>query len=297
MSDQLENPELEPAKITENGENSDPQPAEKETDSKKAKLLPAETAEKETEKETAKKEKPEAKKTEKKEEEEEKKVKKTPSLPKAQLSIAQLGQKVSVSWPLYFPNLNVPNTDARTLAQDAADMLQLIRETNSGNSKKLQNTADLVDINALINTGANALKAAIKLHNPTVKKLSTIYAAYGLETTKPNYNKFPADNATRSESLLALINQLQTPNNPIVNSLQTPFTLADWINLQQRHANLWSESENLRQLRSNNTNEIAKLHEKIKTQLKRVYQYMTGVYSREELPRKKRLMGFLKESF
>lgn len=311
MSDQPENPNLELSQNTENGNNSNSTTETTTNDKPTAnnKLTAKTKAEERAEAKAIAKaeakakakaiadEKAKAKAIAKAKNAEEKKVKKTSSLPKSHLAISQLGQKVAISWPTHFANLNVPDTDARTLAQDAADMLQLIREANDSDSRKLQNTVDLANVNALINTGTNALKAAIKLHNPTVKKLSTIYAAYGLETNKSGANKFAADNAIRNEQILQLIDQLQTANNTIVGSLQAPFTLRDWINLQQQHATLWANSENLRQLRSNNANEIAKLYEKIRTQLKRVYQYMTGVYSREELPRKKRLMGFLKESF
>ncbi len=226
-----------------------------------------------------------------------KKVKKTSSLPKSHLAVSQLGQKVATSWTTHFANLNVPDTDARILAQDATDMLNLIRQSNESSSRKLQNTSELAAINTLINTATNALKAAIKLHNPTLKNLNAIYAAYGLETVSNSTKRLATDNSVRNEQMLKLIEALQTPNNAITNTLQPPFALRDWINLQQQHANLWAESENLRQLRSNNANEIGKLHDKINTQLKRIHQYMTGVYSREELARKKRLMGFLKESF
>lgn len=224
-------------------------------------------------------------------------IRKTGNLPKSHLAIGLLGQKVSQSWPLHFANLVVPEVDYRDLGQDATELLRLVQQSGDIASQKLENTLNLSAINALIDTGATAIKAAIKLTQPAVKNLSAVYVAYGMEIIVNKGVKFAADNSVRSQQLVKLLAQLQTPNNSILNLLQAPFTFADWRNLQIQHAAAWAESENLRQTRSNTAMEVANLYEKIKNQLNRVAKYMTAIYDRQDIARKKRLMGFLKESF
>lgn len=210
-----------------------------------------------------------------------------------QRATAALGAKICINWDTHFSTLQVPDVSKLLLEHNANILSNAIDAVYKIAANKQVNTVALKATNKALDVAVSRLKKQLKVLYPT-NQLHSVYAAYGLVINHKNMYVLPIDNTERQAKLNLLLNKLQEVGNPILSLPDIGFS--HWLQLQSKHSNLWLESENLRQERSNTTQLVRDKYELVLNDIKRVHSYMAFVFDKNELATRRRLMGFLKES-
>jgi hypothetical protein len=220
--------------------------------------------------------------------------KKRSDIPTRKISTAQLGLEIGNNWDNKFPNLQVPNLNARTLQQTSQRLKDLLTAGELNLNQLKQNTVDLAALNKDINLKVRTLKNYIKIQCIGQPKtaVTAMYSSYGLIELS-NIYALPRDNGFRQTALLSLVAKLQEPNNPI--AMQT-YGLRFWSDLQAHHSQYWNTSNQARANKSNYADQTEQLVIEVQKNLQHIRQCMKMQYSGLELNRQKRYIGFLKES-
>ncbi len=225
-------------------------------------------------------------------EDEEKKTR-VSDIPNRQRATAALGNKVYINWSAHFGTLQVPNVSQQVLETNARTLSAAIDAADRNESSKRGNTADLQAVNKAIDQAVGKLKTSLKvLYDKNL--LESVYLSYGLLQDSKDMYKMPVDNTVREAKLRLLIDKLQEANNPVL--AMPNLDLNAWFQLQRAHSRLWLDSENLRQERSTLTQLVRDTHVLVQADVKRVHNYMSFAFSKNELAARRRQMGFLKES-
>jgi hypothetical protein len=220
--------------------------------------------------------------------------KKKKSRPVGQVALGTLANRLATSLQNTSGTFNVPDVNLRNLQQKANSLLQLNNQSELLVNQKKTNTNSLERVNTEINAAVSRLKTDLRaLHGKT--NIDTIYSNYGLTAEYNNNYAMVRDNTLRVDKLNVLISKLQENGNPIQN--WPNYNLNAWVDLQQRHNQLWQESENLRALRSGNVSQLTPVYEEVEATVKRIYQYVNYALPKTQAKSKLRELGFLRESF
>jgi len=214
--------------------------------------------------------------------------------PVGQIALGTLANRLVISLQNASGGFNIPDINLRNLQQKANSLIQLSNQSELLVNQKKTNTDNLAKVNAEINAAVSQLKTDLRaLHGKT--NLDTVYSNYGLNSEYGNNYALVRDNTLRADKLNTLINKLQESGNPI--QTWPNYNLSTWVDLQQRHNQLWEESEDLRALRSGNVSQLAPVYEEVETTVKKIYQYVNYALPKTQAKSKLRELGFLRESF
>lgn len=222
------------------------------------------------------------------------KPKRKSTKPVGYIPLAVLADKVADNLQNSGGTFVVSDVNLVELKQNAATLLQLANQSKLLGNQKKTNTDGLEQVNTELNAAVSRLKADLQsLHGKT--NIDTLYSNYGLDMERSNYYTLSRDNTLRVKMLNVLINKLQEAGNPIQN--WPNYNLRNWFDLQQRHTQLWQDSETLRSARSTNTNQLTPIYDLVEQAVKKINRYVNYAFPKAQVRGKLRELGFLKESF
>lgn len=220
-------------------------------------------------------------------------ARKVSDIPDKKVAMAVLATKLVQNWQTHFTDMQVPQINRAIFSDNAQQLTLFINKANQLVTSKKANTLELDNVNNQIDKAISELKTALRpFHRKEV--IDGVYQAHGLIKDYRKIYNMPKDNTIRVRQMAVLANKLQELNNPLLalSSYSTQF----WLDLQQRHSQLWQESERLRQERSDTVRTVDIVLPLVEADVKQLHGFMQYAFPSGEVKSRRRLMGFLKES-